>query len=164
MIDGRLDGTNGILIVSDFIKFYDNSGGKADRTILFGVLNNFGYKYMGAFESDVRNSYNTWGNNDALYFNIRGSNAANRAIYGMGDIVMDGDVIGYNFTPFTGPWKSNTVRYIPYSRRVILAKNHGSSNSHIGLPSISSVYNELGLQSGDAFCVPMSITVGEPDT
>jgi hypothetical protein len=56
MIDGRLDGTNGILIVSDFIKFYDNSGGKADRTILFGVLNNFGYKYMGAFESDVRNS------------------------------------------------------------------------------------------------------------
>lgn len=164
MIDGRLDGTNGILIVSDFIKFYDNSGGKADRTILFGVLNNFGYKYMGAFESDVRNSYNTWGNNDALYFNIRGSNAANRAIYGMGDIVMDGDVIGYNFTPFTGPWKSNTVRYIPYSRRVILAKNYGSSNSHIGLPSISSVQNELGLQSGDAFCVPMSITVGEPNT
>ncbi len=164
MIDGRSDGTNGILILSDFIKFYDNSGGKADRTILFGVLNNFGYKYMGAFESDVRNSYNTWGNNDALYFNIRGSNAANRAIYGMGDIVMDGDVIGYNFTPFTGPWKSNTVRYIPYSRRVILAKNHGSSNSHIGLPSISSVQNELGLQSGDAFCVPMSITVGEPDT
>lgn len=164
MIDGRLDGTNGILIVSDFIKFYDNSGGKADRTILFGVLNNFGYKYMGAFESDVRNSYNTWGNNDALYFNIRGSNAANRAIYGMGDIVMDGDVIGYNFTPFTGPWESNTVRYIPYSRRVILAKNYGSSNSHIGLPSISSVQNELGLQSGDAFCVPMSITVGEPDT
>ena len=164
MIDGRLDGTNGILIVSDFIKFYGNSGGKADRTILFGVLNNSGYKYMGAFESDVRNSYNTWGNNDALYFNIRGSNAANRAIYGMGDIVMDGDVIGYNFTPFTGPWESNTVRYIPYSRRVILAKNYGSSNSHIGLPSISSVQNELGLQSGDAFCVPMSITVGEPDT
>jgi hypothetical protein len=57
----------------------------------------------------------------------------------MGDIVMDGDVIGYNFTPFTGPWESNTVRYIPYSRRVILAKNYGSSNSHIGLPSISSV-------------------------
>lgn len=164
MIDGRLDGTNGILIVSDFIKFHDNSGGKADRTILFGVLNNFGYKYMGVFESDVRNSYNIWGNNDALYFNIRGSNAANRAIYGMGDIVMDGDVIGYNFTPFTGPWKSNTVRYIPYSRRVILAKNYGSSNSHIGLPSISSVQNELGLQSGDAFCVPMSITVGEPNT
>lgn len=164
MIDGRSDGTNGILILSDFIKFYDNSGGKADRTILFGVLNNFGYKYMGAFESDVRNSYNTWGNNDALYFNIRGSNAANRAIYGIGDIVMDGDVIGYDFTPFTGPWKSNTVRYIPYSRRVILAKNYGSSNSHIGLPSISSVYNELGLQGGDAFCVPMSITVGEPNT
>lgn len=164
VIDGRSDGTNGILILSDFIKFYDNSGGEADRTILFGVLNNFGYKYMGAFESDVRNSYNTWGNNDALYFNIRGSNAANRAIYGMGDIVMDGDVIGYNFTPFTGPWKSNTVRYIPYSRRVILAKNYGSSNSHIGLPSISSVQNELGLRSGDAFCVPMSITVGEPDT
>lgn len=164
MIDGRLDGTNGILILSDFIKFYDNSSGKADRTILLGVLNNFGYKYMGAFESDVRNSYNTWGNNDALYFNIRGSNAANRAIYGMGDIVMNGDVIGYNFTPFTGPWKSNTIRYIPYSRRVILAKNSGSSNSHIGLPSISSVYNELGLQSGDAFCVPMSITIGEPDT
>lgn len=164
MIDGRLDGTNGILIVSDFIKFYDNSGGKADRTILLGVLNNSGYEYMGAFESDVRNSYNAWGNNDALYFNIRGSNAANRAIYGMGDIVMDGDVIGYNFTPFTGPWESNTVRYIPYSRRVILAKNYGSSNSHIGLPSISSVQNELGLQSGDAFCVPMSITVGEPDT
>lgn len=164
MIDGRSDGTNGILIASDFIKFYDNSGGKAGRTILFGVLNNFGYKYMGAFESDVRNSYDTWGNNDALYFNIRGSNAANRAIYGMGDIVMDGDVIGYNFTPFTGPWKSNTVQYIPYSRRVILSKNYGSSNSHIGLPSISSVYNELGLQSGDAFCVPMSITVGEPNT
>jgi hypothetical protein len=139
MIDGRSDGTNGILILSDFIKFYDNSGGKADRTILFGVLNNLGHKYMGAFESDVRNSYNTWGNNDALYFNIRGSNAANRAIYGMGDIVMDGDVIGYSFTPFTGPWESNTVRYIPYSRRVILAKNYGSSNSHIGLPSISSV-------------------------
>ncbi len=164
MIDGRLDGTNGILIVSDFIKFYDNSGGKADRTILFGVLNNSGYEYMGAFESVVRNSYNIWGNNDALYFNIQGSNAANRAIYGMGDIVMDGDVIGYNFTPFTGPWESNTVRYIPYSRRVILAKNYGSSNSHIGLPSISSVQNELGLQRGDAFCVPMSITVGEPNT
>lgn len=164
MIDGRSNGTNGILILSDFIKFYDNSGGKADRTILFGGLNNYGHKYMGAFESDVRNSYNTWGNNDALYFNIRGSNAANRAIYGMGDIVMDGDVIGYNFTPFTGPWKSNTVRYIPYSRRVILAKNYGSSNSHIGLPNISSVQNELGLQSGDAFCVPMSITVGEPNT
>lgn len=159
-INGQDENGNGMVLFPEFIKFHDNYSAK-DRTMLLGTINSLGYEYMGRIESICTGNYEM--TNDALFFDIRGGLQRNLAIYGNGDLALNGNVIGYKCINAEFITTSNTINIQDYCRYIKIERS-SIGNGLIGLPERSTVATKLGLGTYDDFVVPITIFCGPNHT
>lgn len=147
-IDGTNGGSDGMMLFPSYIKF------KWDyRELILGTVSNLGFGYFGRMTSNATDEYVY--NNAGLYMDLTGGLNNNLAMYGNGDISMNGNVVGYSYRVAEFTEASNTIQRQTYASRMLIVAPYGSCM--IGLPEYSIVESKLGINQAN-WTVSMTIT------
>lgn len=103
---------------------------------------------------------NTYGTNVGVLIDVEGGQT-NIALSAKGNIVSNSLNVEYGISVIT--LKDNTVSNSTYVHKTILVKN-SADDAHICLPARDAVQAELGIGSGDAFCVSLRIIADAANT
>ena len=147
-IDGTNGGSDGMMLFPSYIKFKQDY-----RELILGTVSSLGFGYFGRMTSNATDEYVY--NNAGLYMDLTGGLNNNLAMYGNGDISMNGNVVGYSYRVAEFTEASNTIQRQTYASRMLIVAPYGSCM--IGLPECSIVESKLGINQAN-WTVSMTIT------
>lgn len=147
-IDGTNGGSDGMMLFPSYIKFKQDY-----RELILGTVSSLGFGYFGRMTSNATDEYVY--NNAGLYMDLTGGLNNNLAMYGNGDISMNGNVVGYSYRVAEFTEASNTIQRQTYASRMLIVAPYGSCM--IGLPEYSIVESKLGINQAN-WAVSMTIT------
>jgi hypothetical protein len=102
-IDGTNGGSDGMMLFPSHIKFKQDY-----RELILGTVSSLGFGYFGRMTSNATDEYVY--NNAGLYMDLTGGLNNNLAMYGNGDISMNGNVVGYSYRVAEFTETSNAIQ------------------------------------------------------
>lgn len=147
-LENKDDNGYGLYLSQEQLRFKESN-----RELSIGTISILGMSTFGRIISDVTDQWVY--SNVGLYVELQGGLNSNLAMYGYGDISMNGNVVGHGFKLAEFTDQTNTIFYQTYSQRKIIKDAYGSY--FIGLPSYENVKSKLGI-SALQWAVPMTFT------